>query len=287
MAVIGALNVDIGGHAAAAFAMADSIPGEVTATLGGVGWNIARDCALLGADTAFYSAIGQDEHLPAIRQEAAQYGIALDECKWMQAPNNRYLYICDQQGDMVAAVNDMRLCEALDAAYIRSVLPHINRRTVAVVDANLSEAALTALAEGLHIPLVTDCVSAVKCQRLLPILSKLHTLKANRMEAQALTGQADPQDALHALLESGVRRVIVSLGSDGFLIGEGNAILHQRAYAARMMDATGAGDCLTAALAVGAAAGLSLHDCAALGAQAAAVTVEHPGAVTDALRDII
>ncbi|MCD7846096.1 MAG: PfkB family carbohydrate kinase [Oscillospiraceae bacterium] len=286
VAVIGALNIDIGGRSAAPFTAGDSIPGQVALSLGGVGWNIARDCALLGAEAAFFAPLGRDEHEAAIRAEAARLAVSLEGCRWVEAPNNRYLYICDHLGDMVAAVNDMRLCAALDAAYVARVAPAVNRCAAAAVDANLSEEALKALGEQITVPLAADCVSAVKCGRLRPLLPRLHTLKANRLEAEALTGLSDPAQALRALLNAGVRRVVGSLGAEGFLCGEGNVTLHQPPLPTSMTDATGAGDCLTAALTVGLAMDLPLAECAALGARAAAVTIAHPGAVTEALRQV-
>lgn len=286
VAVIGALNIDIGGRGTAPFTPGDSIPGQVTVSLGGVGWNIARDCALLGVDTAFFAPLGRDEHEAAILAEAARFGVRLEGCRWLSAPNNRYLYICDRLGDMVAAVNDMRLCAALDGAYIRSIAADVNGCAAAVADANLPEEALKALAEQTAVPLAADCVSAVKCPKLRPILPRLHTLKANRLEAEALTGLSHPEQALRALLDAGVRRAVVSLGAEGFLCGEGDRILRQPAFPTPMTDATGAGDCLTAALTVGLALDLPLEECAALGARAAAVTVAHPGAVTTALGEL-
>ncbi|MCD7769112.1 MAG: PfkB family carbohydrate kinase, partial [Oscillospiraceae bacterium] len=169
VAVIGALNIDIGGRGSAPFAPGDSIPGRVSMSLGGVGWNIARDCALLGAEAAFFAPLGRDAHESLIREEAARFAVRLDGCRWMDAPNNRYLYICDQQGDMAAAVNDMRLCAALDGDYIRAIAPAVNGCAAAAVDANLPEEALTALAELAAVPLTADCVSAVKCPKLRPI----------------------------------------------------------------------------------------------------------------------
>lgn len=283
VAVIGALNVDIGGRAETAFVPGDSIPGRVGLALGGVGWNIARDCALLGADTAFFSLLGLDEHAGAIRGEGQRFGVSLSGCRWVEGQNNRYLYICDERGDMVAAVNDMRLCRAMDAAFAQTVCDTVGERDAVVVDANLPEESLLWLAAHLKAPLAADCVSAVKCMRLLPILPRLHTLKANRMEAQALTGQSDPERAMKALLRAGVTRAVISLGAEGLLCGEGDRLFRRPSASAAVVDATGAGDSLTAALAVGLAKGLGPEECADLGTRAAAVALAHPGAVTEAL----
>ena len=122
VAVIGALNVDISGRAEAPLAGGDSIPGKVRTTLGGVGWNIARNCSLLGADTAFYSLLGRDEHESVIRAESGRYVVDISGCRWTDEPNNRYLYICDEHGDVAACVNDMALCARMDRAFVSGFL---------------------------------------------------------------------------------------------------------------------------------------------------------------------
>lgn len=283
VAVIGALNVDIGGKPEAAFMPGDSIPGRVSVTLGGVGWNIARDCASLGAETAFFSVLGRDEHEPVIRQDAASFGVSLAHCRWEAAENNRYLYITGRNGDMVAAVNDMRLCDRIDGDFAAACLAQCETADVLVADANLPPEALRVLAEKADVPLVVDCVSAVKCGRLREHLSRIHTLKANRMEAEMLAGRIEPEDCAGALMEAGVERVVISLSGDGVLCGTEGAIFRLPASGMAIVDTTGAGDSLTSALAVGLAHGLSLEKCAALGMRAAGITMGRIGAVTKEL----
>ncbi|NCX23860.1 MAG: hypothetical protein EBX17_11880, partial [Betaproteobacteria bacterium] len=59
-----------------------------------------------------------------------------------------------------------------------------------------------------------------KCTRLLPVLGQVHTLKANRLEAQALCGHriSNAQEACAAALalhRLGAGRVVISLGAEG------------------------------------------------------------------------
>ncbi len=287
VAVIGALNVDVGGRADRPLTRGDSIPGSVRTALGGVGWNIARNCALLGAEAAFFSLLGLDEHESAIRADGAKYGVDLSRCQWTERPNNRYLYICDERGDVAAAVNDMALCARITPELAGTWPAALADADAVVLDANLPEETLAFLGEHIAAPLLADCVSAAKCVRLRPVLPRLHTLKANRTEAAALTGLDRPLDQARALLAAGVKRVVISLGPDGVLCGEGKALFRQNAANVRVTDATGAGDSLTAALAVGSAKGLPLEKCAKLGVSAAGVTIAHPGAVTEALKNLI
>lgn len=282
-AVIGALNVDIGGIPEAAFAPGDSIPGRVRVSLGGVGWNIARDLACLGVETSFFSLLGEDMHADAIRRNAEEYGVDIAHCRWTGAGNNRYLYISGRGGELSAAVNDMRLCDAMDEAFAADCLASLKDFDAAVMDANLPPETLRVIAEGAPVPLAADCVSAVKCGRLREILPYIHTIKANRMEAEMLTGRIDPADCVRALLDAGVRRAVVSLSGEGVLCGEAERMIRIPALSVTIRDVTGAGDSLTAALTAGLVRGLPLEECAELGMRAACITVGQPGAVTKAL----
>lgn len=286
IAVVGALNVDIGGMTEGAYVPGDSIPGRVGVSLGGVGWNIARNCASLGAATAFYSVLGRDGHEAAIRRNAEDFGVDISRCLWAPEGNNCYLYIGGADGDMIAAVNDMRLCARVDEPFVRELLPQLMTADVVAADANLPAQTLTALAESIDRPLVCDCVSAAKCGRLRGSLEHIHMLKANRLEAETLTGRTRPEECVRALLDAGVKRVVISLGAEGVLCGEEGALYRCAPSVSRVVDTTGAGDSLTAALAVGTAYGLGLEACAELGVKAAGVTMAQPGAVTRKLTEL-
>ncbi len=284
VAVIGALNVDISGRAEAPLAGGDSILGKVRTTLGGVGWNIARNCSLLGADTAFYSLLGRDEHESVIQAESDRYVVDISGCRWADEPNNRYLYICDEHGDVAACVNDMALCARMDRAFVSGFLGDLSDCGAVVADANLPQGTLKYIGENLAAPLVADCVSTTKCVRLRPILGHIHTLKANLAEAEALIGATGPEACIRALLAAGVKRVVISMASEGVICGEaGGEIFAKRSVHTEVVDATGAGDSMTAALTVGLAAGMSFSDCTAMGVTAAGITIANPGAVTAAL----
>ena len=284
VAVIGALNVDISGRAGAPLARGDSVLGKVRTTLGGVGWNIARNCALLGADTAFYSLLGRDEHADTIRAESARYVVDISACRWVDEPNNRYLYICDEHGDVAACVNDMGLCGRMDRSFAAGFLDSLAGCGAVVADANLPQETLRYIGENLAAPLVADCVSTAKCVRLRPILGRIHTLKANLSEAEALIGEKGAEACIKALLSAGVKQVVISMASEGVICGEaGGGIFAKRSVHAEVVDATGAGDSMTAALTVGLAAGMPFTDCASMGVTAAGITIANPGAVTPAI----
>jgi fructokinase len=78
-------------------------------------------------------------------------------------------------------------------------------------------------------------------------LSGLFLLKCNRHEAELLSGEPNPEAAAKGLLAGGVRNVVISLGDQGAML-RGEVKANVPARAARVVDATGAGDALLGVL---------------------------------------
>jgi ribokinase len=108
-------------------------------------------------------------------------------------------------------------------------------------------------------------------------------LTPNEIEAQILTGIEvidvdSARKAAEALLGAGVKAAIVTLGSKGFLLAEGNTTELVSAMEVRAVDTTAAGDAFTGSLAVGLAQGQSLREAALFANRVAAFSVTKLGA---------
>ena len=73
--VVGGVNVDIGGRSHAKLVAADSNPGKVSVSLGGVGRNIAHNMTLMGVDVKMLTAMGQDVYGNRIADSCKELGI--------------------------------------------------------------------------------------------------------------------------------------------------------------------------------------------------------------------
>ena len=287
--VCGGVNMDIGAHSFAPLREGDSNPGRVEVSLGGVGRNIAHDLSLLGVDVCLLTALGEDDYTAQIERSCGELGIDLSHALRVKGGRtSTYVFIGDERGDMALAVSDMAICEELTSDYFASQLSLLNGAALVVADANLPQPSLLYLAEHCTAPLIVDPVSVSKAEKLAPILEHIHTLKPNKIEAELLSGVSirDEQSlfaAADALLARGVQRVFISLGERGILAAGGGERLLQKPYPARMVNATGAGDALTAALAWAQLRGESLAGSARLGAAAAAIAVESGQTVNPAL----
>lgn len=249
IAVFGGMNMDVLGVPQGAFALRDSIVGTVRMTAGGVGRNIAEHLAGR-ADTAVYlvTAVGSDAFAGALRQDCAAKNIRLQHSLSAEGPSPVYLAVHDAGRDMVAAINDMALMDKLTPEQVLGILPDLPPLRCAVLDANLRADTLLAIARHASFPLIADPVSAEKSQRLIPLLPYLDAIKPNLLEAEAMTGEKDPEKASLRLVEQGVRRVFISLGEKGLHYRDGAScgLLPARTIAHGYL--TGAGDALCAGL---------------------------------------
>ncbi|MCR5665097.1 MAG: MarR family transcriptional regulator, partial [Oscillospiraceae bacterium] len=241
--VIGGANTDIGGGPAASLRLYDSNPGVITLRQGGVGRNIAHNLRLLGEEVRLIAAVGDDLFGRDLRAGCEALGI--DCGRMLTVPGARsstYLYVTNAAGDMHVGIADMEIVQCVTPAYLEPLMDEINASAAVVVDANLSGETLDFLAGACTAPLYADPVSTAKAPRLQKLLPRLTAFKPNALEAALLTGENYPGKAARALLERGVRRVFVSLGSGGMLAAEEGESLRLPCAPGPIVNTTGAGD---------------------------------------------
>ena len=279
-AVIGGVNMDIGGRSAAPLVAADSNPGTVRMSLGGVGRNIAHNLALLGADVRLLTAFGDDLYAQRIAASCGELGIDISHA--LQVPGGHtstYVFLSGPDGDMALAVSDMAIYDHLTSAYLQAHRAMLDSAQLLVIDTNIPAASIAWLCENIRVPIFADPVSTAKAEKLRPVLGRLHTLKPNRIEAELLSGVpiTDGESlarAAQALLDTGLRRVFISLGSEGVYAADHSGAVRLPCLPARMENATGAGDAFMAALAWAYLEGTDLSHTARLAQAAAAIAIE-------------
>ncbi len=287
--VVGGVNMDIGGVSAAPLVGADSNPGVVRMSLGGVGRNIAHNLALLGVDVRLLTAFGDDLYAQRIAASCGELGI--DISRALQVPGGRtstYLFIANEKGEMELAVSDMDIYRHITPAFLAARRALLQNAQLVVVDANLPADAIAWLAENIRLPIFADPVSTAKAERLRPVLGRLHTLKPNRMEAELLSGvpiidEASLNRAADALLDTGLRRVFLSLGGEGVLAADHSGRVRIPSLPGNRVNTTGCGDAFMAALAWAYLEGTALEDTARAGSAAASIAMESGETINSAL----
>ena len=288
-AVVGGVNVDIGGQPFLPLVVKDSNPGKVTVSFGGVGRNIAHNMTLLGIRTEMLTALGDDFYASGIAASCRETGIGISHALRIPGEStSTYLYLNDCEGDMAMAVSDMEICRQITPEYLFSQLPLLESMQIGVFDTNIPEESVVWLAEHCSRPLFADCVSTKKAEKLRPVLGKIHTLKPNRIEAELLSGvhicdEASLRLAAETLLATGLQRVFISLGADGVLAAEKGQMIRLHCYPAEVKNVTGAGDACMAALVRAYMEKLSLEDAARYASAAASIATESITTINPAL----
>lgn len=287
--VVGGVNVDIGGHSFRPLVASDSNPGRITVSLGGVGRNIAHNLSLMGLDVRLLTAYGDDLNGERVAASCSELGIDLScGLRISGASTSTYLYMTDEQGEMALAVSDMEICQQITPAYLAANLPLLQNAQVVVADCNIPAESLEYLAHHVTAPLFIDPVSTIKAEKLRPIMNKIHTLKPNRLEAELLSGiritsREDVSRAADKLLEMGVHRLFISLGSDGVLAAMGNEKLWLPNLLGHMVNTTGCGDAFTAALVWAYLEGMDLRNTALAGLAAGCIAMESRETINPAM----
>lgn len=252
--VVGGVNVDIGGRSYAPLVDADSNPGTVTISLGGVGRNIAHNLRLMDVDVRFLTAYGDDLNGQRFVTSCTELGI--DITRSLKVPGestSSYLYLANNKGEMALAISDMEICKKITPDYLASNLSLLQGACIVVADANIPQESLNYLAENCTSPLFVDPVSTTKAQKLIPILSSIHTLKPNILEAALLSGVTivndnDIEKAAENILKKGVQRVFISMGARGVYAASSEETYWIPSIPGKMVNTTGCGDAFTAAL---------------------------------------
>ena len=288
-AVVGGVNVDIGGRSFASLVEKDSNPGKVQVSLGGVGRNIAHNMALMGLDVKMLTAMGTDVYGERIMKSCieldidASHALRLDDCV-----TSTYLYIADEEGEMALALSDMQICDRITPAYLSANQQILLNARVIVADTNIPEETLVYLAENCSAPIFCDPVSTIKAEKLRPILNKIHTLKPNRLEAELLSGvkirsKADAEMAVKVLLEKGVKRIFMSMGADGMYAATEGTQLWLPNIPGNMVNTTGCGDAAMAALVWAWMNDLTLEETVRAGLAAGSITMESTETINPAM----
>ena len=280
--VVGGVNVDIGGKSFAPLVAADSNPGRVSVSLGGVGRNIAHNLCLMGADVRMLTAYGDDLNGERVAASCSELGIDLSHAlRIAGGTTSTYLYLTDEQGEMALAVSDMEVCKKITPQYLAANLALLQNAQLVIADANIPEESLRYLAENCTVPLFVDPVSTTKAEKLRPVLHRIHTLKPNKLEAELLSGirietMDDLERAADKLTELGVHRMFISLGGNGVYAVMGDRKLHLPNIPGSMVNTTGCGDAFMAAIAWAYLEGMDLESTARAGLAAGSIAMESP-----------
>lgn len=277
--VVGGAAIDITGKPESICRERDSNLGKVRIRVGGVGFCVARRLAEYDYRVELLSAIGSGYHASMVREACQKSGISLTHTLSCKEHTGTYIGVFDEDGDMLVGISDMSVLEHVTPEYLAPLLNEINAAKMCVIDGNLSPEALAFLCENVRAPLFYDPVSCSKARRIGEHIGRCYAIKPNRLEAGFLSGKScDTVRGVYRasdwFIEQGVQRVFISLGEDGVFWADKNDCGVLPAECQNVLDATGAGDAMCAAIIDGCIKGLPTETCAAAGNAAGARACE-------------
>jgi pseudouridine kinase len=287
--VIGAASIDTKGRAQGILQTGTSNPGIIRVGVGGVGRNIAENLARLGESVVLLSAVGDDGSARRILHQATDCGI--DATHVLVAAAHRtaaYLAVRDENGEPLMSIDDMSINrELITPAFIYRRRALFRDARLVVLDSNLAPSTLKTifgLTNKYGIPVCADPTTASLAPRLCPYLPDLTLVTPNAAEAQALcdievTGRESALVAAQKLVGYGVKIAIVTLGATGLVYATSQESGHVPAVEAEIVDFTGAGDALTAAVVFGLLNDFPIDEAVRLGTSAAALSLQSHEAV--------
>lgn len=115
------------------------------------------------------------------------------------------------------------------------------------------------------------------------LFNYLYMITPNRIEAEMLTGikinnDSDIALAAEKLSKMGAKNVIITLGSKGCFVREGNNSYRVDSFKVKAVDTTAAGDTFNGALCVGIAENMELKQAVTMSSQASSIAVTRMGA---------
>ena len=292
--VIGAAIMDIMGFPFASLQTRDSVPGNVLFTPGGVGRNIAENLGRLSLPTQFISIFGTDWFSQQLVQSLAKVDVNTSHSHFVGNQSAAtHLAIQDQGGDMRLGIAQLEILQHFTTEFVEKKLPVIAENEIIVLETNLEKNIIEFLLEQLPAKqLFLDPVSATMALKVKAHIHRFHTLKANYLEAEVLSGikikdDGDLRKTAQFFLSKGVKRVFITQGKKGLFYADEEDSGQIPAPPVKVINTTGAGDALFAGIIWASYKNASTKHCAEAGLLAASVAVQHLMPVSPEMKDDI
>lgn len=288
--VIGAAGVDMVGRLQGDLRMETSNPSQIRSSFGGIARNVAENLARLGQEVVLISAVGDDQAGESLVTHTAKAGVNVSAV--IRTPETRtgtYLAVVNPRGELVFALDDMQAIASITPRFLKSKIELFDEACLLFVDTNLSPETLRtaiSLAHRRKIPICADPTSSPLARRLRPYLGQINLVTPNAHEAGVLcdlvvdaSKRRQTLAAAKCLVSQGVEIAIITLGAYGVCYATSESSGFIPAIRTEVVDPTGGGDALSAAVIFALLNEMPLDDAIRLGVSAATLTLRYPGAV--------
>ncbi|MEG1365499.1 MAG: carbohydrate kinase family protein, partial [Cetobacterium sp.] len=215
----------------------------------------ADNLSRLEQEVELITVLGDDVYGEEIRRNCRDLGIGINNSLTIQnSVTSSYLFILDEKKDMRVAIAAMDLYDKMDINFIKSKSEIIEKSKLCIVDTNLPKETLEYIVNTFKIPIFVDCVSTIKAEKVKGFIGKFHTIKPNKIEAEALSGikivtDEDLIKVTDWFINQGVKQVFISLGEEGVYFANKDIRQKLPSLKAKVVNTTGAGDAFMAGIA--------------------------------------
>ena len=290
---IGGANLDRKLKLSEPFKMGTSNPVTSQISCGGVARNVAENLTRLDYCAVLLSTFSDDLDGSWLLGQIESMGIDCSPSLKQPGMNSgSYTALQNPDGEMLLAMADMQLADSITVDQMEKIWKSMSLPDAVFLDTNFPKAVLKWVIEQCRknrLVLHVDPVSVAKSRKLPESLEGIDTLQPNLDELESLTGTSllkheQQIDACKSLLERGVKKVVLSLGSGGLLWVSEESQFSIPAISVKVTDVTGAGDALCAGVLWGQIKGYSNQISSEAGMMMATKTMECDSSVWPGLR---
>jgi pseudouridine kinase len=226
--LVGESGIDYFGQSYGKLLKKNTNSGKVTISFGGLMRNTAENLTRLGNKVILLTALGDDVYGNKLDEYMTSLGVKILTPKSNIATSST-VYAKDENGELDVAISDTRIMTSLSKEFIMSHKELFDSHEYIVIDANLSGDLIDFLfASFPDKKRICEAISPSKVLKFEDHLNKMHLLKCNIREAQALMKiDLTERDLVGGLLAKGIQNVVVSnrandiyYGSDSRDIGQ-------------------------------------------------------------------
>jgi pseudouridine kinase len=288
--VVGAASIDIVGRLPGKIEPGTSTPAQIHTSFGGTARNFAENLARLGQPVILISAVGKDQLGRQLIKTTQKAGVDVEHViRTKGLSTGAYIAVVNQAGELQFALDDMNAITALTPEYLIDRTSLFEKALMLFLDTNLPPESLETtirLAQEANLPIAADPTSVLLTHRLIPHLSQIDLIAPNHKEAEILCNQTvsrkdrdQGQEAAKHLVSKGVDFAIVTLAEFGVCYATSETSGYIPAIRTKIVDPTGGGDALSAAVVFALLNGIPEDEAVRLGISAASLTLRHTGAV--------
>ncbi|MBS1181619.1 MAG: ribokinase [Proteobacteria bacterium] len=245
---------------------------------GGTVANVACAAGRLGASVASYGRVGSDAAGVLLRQDYDVFGVSGHYVTTADHPSAAAMIMVDASGEKALIyapmpadpLDEARFAEAAGRSRVVYAMPYDLdevRRLAAIAHEN-----------GADVAIDIEAAVAPTRERLDALLSLSDIVFMNEGGFRATQPGDITEATVWPLIERGPRIVVVTLAEKGAIAVTRDGSIYQPAFPARLVDATGAGDCFNGAFLAATVAGRPIADSLAFACAAASLAVSAVGA---------